>query len=68
MSLPQRHAPWGVASGTSPARGAHGAQGLLVIGQNVGWIPPNFAYDTNQIVSSHGTAANQRLLTIWFVS
>jgi len=53
--------PWSVASGTSPARGAHGAQGLLVIGQNVGWIPPNFAYDTNQIVSSHGTAANPRL-------
>ena len=53
--------PWGVASGTSPARGAHGAQGLLVIGQNVGWIPPNFAYDTNQIVSSHGSTANARL-------
>jgi predicted CXXCH cytochrome family protein len=53
--------PWGVASGTSPARGAHGAQGLLVIGQNIGWIPPNFAYDTNQIVSSHGSAANTRL-------
>lgn len=53
--------PWGRASGTSPARGAHGAQGLLVIGQNVGWIPPNFTYDTNQIVSSHGSAANARL-------
>ena len=53
--------PWGVATATSPARGAHGAQGLLVIGQNVGWIPPNFAYDTNQIVSSHGSAANVRL-------
>ena len=32
-----------------------------MIGQNVGWIPPNFTYDTNQIVSSHGTAANPRL-------
>jgi hypothetical protein len=32
-----------------------------VIGQNVGWIPPGFAYDTSQIVSSHGTAANPRL-------
>lgn len=53
--------PWGRASGTSAARGAHGAQGLLVIGQNVGWIPPNFTYDTNQIVSSHGSAANARL-------
>jgi predicted CXXCH cytochrome family protein len=53
--------PWGVASGTSAARGPHGAQGLLVIGQNIGWIPPNFTYDTNQIVSSHGTAANPSL-------
>ena len=53
--------PWSVATGTGTARGAHGAQGLLVIGQNVGWIPPTFTYDTNQIVSSHGTAANPRL-------
>jgi predicted CXXCH cytochrome family protein len=53
--------PWGVATATSAARGPHGAQGLLVIGQNIGWIPPNFTYDTNQIVSSHGTSANPRL-------
>ena len=53
--------PWGVATATSAARGPHGAQGLLVIGQNVGWIPPNFTYDTSQIVSSHGSAANTRL-------
>lgn len=53
--------PWGVATATSPARGPHGAQGLLVIGQNIGWIPPNFTYDTGQIVSSHGSVANTRL-------
>src|SRR6266516_2704700 len=53
--------PWGTATATSPARGPHGAQGLLVLGENVGWIPPNFTYDTNQIVSSHGSAANTRL-------
>ena len=53
--------PWGVATATSAARGPHGAQGLLVIGQNIGWIPPNFTYDTNQIVSSHGTSPNPRL-------
>jgi len=53
--------PWGVATGTSAARGPHGAQGLLVIDENIGWIPPNFTYDTNQIVSSHGTAANPQL-------
>src|SRR6266496_1684194 len=53
--------PWSVATGTGTSRGAHGAQGLLVLGLNVGWIPPNFAYDTSQIVSSHGTAANPSL-------
>ncbi|HUK20348.1 MAG TPA: cytochrome c3 family protein [Gemmatimonadales bacterium] len=60
--------PWPVATGTSASRGPHGAQGLLVIGQNVGWIPPNFQYDTNQIVSSHGTAANPRLCATCHVS
>jgi predicted CXXCH cytochrome family protein len=53
--------PWSTAAAGGTSRGAHGAQGLLVIGQNVGWIPPNFTYDTGQIVSSHGTAANPRL-------
>ena len=54
--------PWGAASGaTGTARGAHGAQGLLVLGQDVGWIPPGFTYDTNSIVSSHGTSANPDL-------
>jgi len=53
--------PWSTASATSSARGPHGAQGLLVIGQNAGWIPPGFTYDTNDIVSSHGTGHNQRL-------
>jgi predicted CXXCH cytochrome family protein len=53
--------PWSVATGTGTSRGAHGAQGLLLLGENVGWIPPGFAYDTNQIVSSHGTEANPRL-------
>jgi len=53
--------PWSAGSSTSTARGAHGAQGLLVLGQNVGWIPPNFQYDTNLIVSSHGTSANPDL-------
>jgi len=54
--------PWSVAAGaTGTSRGAHGAQGLLVLGINVGWIPPGFAYDTGQIVSSHGSAANPNL-------
>jgi predicted CXXCH cytochrome family protein len=54
--------PWSVAAAAgATARGAHGAQGLLLLGENVGWIPPGFTYDTTQIVSSHGTAANPRL-------
>jgi predicted CXXCH cytochrome family protein len=53
--------PWGVSAPGGTSRGAHGAQGLLVLGQNVGWFPPNFAYDTTLIVSSHGTEANPRL-------
>ncbi len=49
-------------SGTPPSsRGPHAAQGLLVLGENVGWIPPNFAYDTARIVGSHGTTANPKL-------
>jgi predicted CXXCH cytochrome family protein len=53
--------PWSAASATSSARGPHGAQGLLVLGLNAGWIPPGFTYDTNNIVSSHGTGQNAQL-------
>jgi predicted CXXCH cytochrome family protein len=53
--------PWSVASGNGTSRGPHGAQGLLVLGENVGWIPPDFAYDTTDMASSHGTSANPRL-------
>jgi predicted CXXCH cytochrome family protein len=42
-------------------RGPHAAQGLLVIDEDIGYRPPNFAYDSTKIVSSHGTAANPRL-------
>src|ERR1041385_5902753 len=53
--------PWPTVTGTATARGPHGAQGLLVLGENIGWIPPDFAYDTSQMASSHGTEANPRL-------
>jgi predicted CXXCH cytochrome family protein len=42
-------------------RGPHAAQGLLLLGENVGWYPPGFQYDTARIVGTHGTAANSRL-------
>ncbi len=47
--------------GTSVRRGPHAAQGLLVLGENAGWIPPNFAYDTTRIIGTHGTEANPKL-------
>ncbi len=54
--------PWSTAAaGGGTTRGAHGAQGLLVLGLDVGWIPPNFAYDPSSIVSTHGTGANPKL-------
>ena len=43
-------------------RGPHAAQGLLVIGEDAGWIPPNFPGGSAEaIAGSHGTDANPRL-------
>lgn len=47
--------------GSATRRGPHAAQGLLVIDEAVGWIPPNFTYDTSNVVGSHGNEANKRL-------
>ncbi len=47
---------------TPPAKdGPHGAQGPLVLGENAGWIPPGFDYDTRRIIGTHGSAANAKL-------
>jgi predicted CXXCH cytochrome family protein len=54
------HSRRGAPSSANTTGGSHGAQGLLVIDENVGWIPPNFTYDTGEVVGSHG-AANPRL-------
>ncbi len=50
----RRGTPWS-------SHGPHAAQGLLVLGQNVGYIPAGFVYDTNSIASTHGTTANAKL-------
>jgi predicted CXXCH cytochrome family protein len=44
------------------SRGPHSPQGPLLIGElgQVGWIPPNFAYDTDRIAGTHGSEANER--------
>jgi predicted CXXCH cytochrome family protein len=43
------------------SHGPHSPQGPLLLGENVGWTPPNFVYDETKIVSTHGTERNQRL-------
>lgn len=40
-------------------RGPHSPQGPLLLGEDVGWIPPNF--DTNIVRGTHGSAQNERL-------
>jgi predicted CXXCH cytochrome family protein len=47
--------------GSATRRGPHAAQGLLVIDESVGWIPPNFTFDTSNVVGSHGNEANRRM-------
>lgn len=53
--------------GTS-SRGPHSPQGPLLLGQDVGWIPPNFAHDDQKIVGSHGTGRNPKLCATCHVS
>ncbi len=45
----------------SPQRGPHSPQGPLLLGENVGWQPPNFDYDEGSIVGTHGTERNPKL-------
>jgi predicted CXXCH cytochrome family protein len=44
----------------SSSLGPHSPQGPLLIGEAVGWKPPNFTY-TERITGTHGSAANPRL-------
>ncbi len=43
------------------SRGPHSPQGPLLIGENVGWTPPDWPYGPGEIVGTHGTEANPRL-------
>jgi predicted CXXCH cytochrome family protein len=45
----------------SPARGPHSPQGPLLLGENVGWVPPNFPYEGQKIAGTHGSDRNPRL-------
>jgi hypothetical protein len=41
--------------------GPHSPQGPLLLGENVGWIPPNWPYQGQIIRGTHGSEANQEL-------
>jgi predicted CXXCH cytochrome family protein len=45
------------------SRGPHSPEGPLLLGEDVGWIPPGFSLPggVDQIVGTHGTGANPRL-------
>jgi predicted CXXCH cytochrome family protein len=58
MKCHQRRA---VPDEDNPQRGPHSPQGPLLLGENVGWIPPNFQYDEGSIVATHGTERNPKL-------
>lgn len=57
------HARQGTPNTGSPnEHGPHAYQGLLVLGEGVGWIPPGSDLENvDDIVSTHGTEANPRL-------
>jgi predicted CXXCH cytochrome family protein len=52
----------------SSSRGPHAPQGPLLIGEGVGWVPPNFQYPTVSIVGTHGSEANPRLCATCHIS
>jgi len=41
--------------------GPHSPQGPLLLGVDVGWIPPNFQYSNAQIRGTHGSERNTKL-------
>jgi predicted CXXCH cytochrome family protein len=49
------------STATVTKRGAHASQGPILLGSGAGYIPRNFAYDTNQAYTSHASTNNPRL-------
>lgn len=49
------------STATTTKRGAHASQGGIVLGSGAGYIPQNFAYDTNRAYTSHASLNNPRL-------
>jgi predicted CXXCH cytochrome family protein len=44
-----------------PNREPHSPEGPLLLGENVGWLPPGFAFERGTVVGTHGSKANPRL-------
>jgi hypothetical protein len=55
----QRRSQPEVESGSS--RGPHSPEAPLLFGEVVGWVPPGFIYEPNEILGTHGTEANPRV-------
>ena len=56
-------------SGTAwSSRGPHAAQGLLLFGENVGYLPPGFSFPNQESRNNHGPGNNPRLCTTCHVS
>lgn len=49
------------STATVTRRGAHAAQGPIVVGQGAGYIPQNFVYDSNAAYTTHASTKNPRL-------
>lgn len=63
------HSREGTPSSSGPNfRGPHGFQGNLVLGQDIGWIPDNFEFNTEQLASTHGSEANPGVCATCHVS
>lgn len=43
------------------SRGAHSPQGPLLLGEDVGWRPPNFALGDEQVYGTHASERNPKL-------
>jgi len=49
------------SSYTRNSRGAHSAQGPVLMGEGAGWMPPGFFFDSAGAYSSHGSSLNPKL-------
>ena len=49
------------STATTTKRGAHAAQGAVLLGEQAGYIPRGFVYDTNAVHTTHASTANPRL-------